>query len=58
MAESAVALERIAAAAGYKVGFPKAQWCCGLIAANAGDFKAGATTCATSCRAPFGTPRA
>src|SRR5256885_9448064 len=40
--ESAVALERIAAAAGFKVGFPKAQWCCGLVAANAGDFKTGA----------------
>jgi len=36
---SAVALQRIAEAAGYKVGFPKGQWCCGLIAANAGDFK-------------------
>jgi Fe-S oxidoreductase len=36
--ESAVALQRIAEAAGYNVGFPKAQWCCGLISANAGDF--------------------
>ena len=36
--ESAVALERITTAAGYNVGFPKGQWCCGLIAANAGDF--------------------
>src|SRR5438876_10752139 len=36
---SAVALERVAAAAGFKGGFPKDQWCCGLIAANAGDFK-------------------
>src|SRR5439155_17702313 len=36
---SAVSLERIAAAAGFKVGFPKDQWCCGLVAANAGDFK-------------------
>src|SRR6185503_5310555 len=36
---AAVALERIATAAGYNVGFPKAQWCCGLIAANAGDFE-------------------
>ena len=36
--EAAVALQRIAKAAGYKVGFPKGQWCCGLIAANAGDF--------------------
>jgi L-lactate dehydrogenase complex protein LldF len=39
--EAAVALERIARAAGYTVGFPKGQWCCGLIAANAGDFRAG-----------------
>src|SRR6266852_4558024 len=36
--ESAVALQRIAEAAGYRVEFPKGQWCCGLIAANAGDF--------------------
>ena len=36
--ESAVALQRIAEAAGYAVGFPKGQWCCGLISANAGDF--------------------
>ncbi len=36
---AAVALERIATAAGFKVGFPKAQWCCGLISANAGDFR-------------------
>ena len=35
---AAVALERIATAAGFQVGFPKAQWCCGLVAANAGDF--------------------
>jgi L-lactate dehydrogenase complex protein LldF len=39
---AAVALERIATAAGFNVGFPKGQWCCGLIAANAGDFKGGA----------------
>jgi L-lactate dehydrogenase complex protein LldF len=36
------ALERIARAAGYRVEFPKDQWCCGLIAANAGDFTAAA----------------
>ncbi len=35
---AAVALERIATAAGFKVGFPKGQWCCGLISANAGNF--------------------
>ncbi len=34
-----VALERIATTAGFDVGFPKDQWCCGLVAANAGDFK-------------------
>ncbi|HKV86642.1 MAG TPA: LUD domain-containing protein, partial [Candidatus Dormibacteraeota bacterium] len=38
---AATALERIATAAGYSVGFPKEQWCCGLIAANAGDFSTG-----------------
>ena len=49
--QAAVALERIATAAGFNVGFPKGQWCCGLIAANAGDFKGGAalhTTLAAS----------
>ena len=40
--QAAVALERIATAAGFRVGFPKDQWCCGLIAANAGDFSGGA----------------
>jgi Fe-S oxidoreductase len=43
--EAAVALEQIATAAGFKVGFPKEQWCCGLIAANAGDFQTGAKLC-------------
>jgi len=37
--DSARALERIARAAGYEVGFPKGQWCCGLIAGNAGNFE-------------------
>ena len=36
---SARALERIAIAAGFDVGFPKGQWCCGLIAGNAGNFE-------------------
>jgi len=45
--QAAVALERIATAAGFNVGFPKGQWCCGLIAANAGDFKGGAALHAT-----------
>jgi iron-sulfur cluster protein len=39
---AASSLEKIATSAGFRVGFPKAQWCCGLIAANAGDFKGGA----------------
>jgi L-lactate dehydrogenase complex protein LldF len=39
--QAAVALERLARAAGFDVGFPKGQWCCGLIAANAGDFEGG-----------------
>ena len=37
--ESAAALQQIVEAAGYVVEFPKDQWCCGLISANAGDFK-------------------
>jgi len=40
--DAPAALERIATAAGFQVAFPKQQWCCGLIAANAGDFKTGA----------------
>ena len=40
--EAAVALRQIADTAGYRVEFPKGQWCCGLIAANAGDFSGGA----------------
>jgi L-lactate dehydrogenase complex protein LldF len=39
--QAASALEHVARAAGYTVGFPKEQWCCGLIAANAGDFSTG-----------------
>jgi iron-sulfur cluster protein len=39
---AALALRQIADSAGYRVEFPKGQWCCGLIAANAGDFPAGA----------------
>jgi L-lactate dehydrogenase complex protein LldF len=37
--QSVTALERIATRAGFRVAFPKEQWCCGLVAANAGDFK-------------------
>jgi hypothetical protein len=40
--ESAVAVQRIAWAAGFVVGFPKVQCCCGLIAVNADDFEGGA----------------
>jgi iron-sulfur cluster protein len=40
--EAGHALEKIARAAGYDVRFPERQWCCGLIAANAGDFEHGA----------------
>ena len=40
--QAAVALRQIADIAGYRVEFPKGQWCCGLIAANAGDFSGGA----------------
>jgi L-lactate dehydrogenase complex protein LldF len=40
--QAAVALERLARAGGYNVEFPKAQWCCGLISANAGAFEVGA----------------
>jgi len=36
------ALQAIARAAGYRVEFPRSQWCCGLIAANAGGFEEGA----------------
>ena len=39
--EAGQALERIVRAAGYRVDFPRAQWCCGLMAANAGDFERG-----------------
>ena len=37
------ALETIARAAGYRVEFPRAQWCCGLMAANAGSFSPAAS---------------
>jgi L-lactate dehydrogenase complex protein LldF len=41
MPAAAIALERVARAAGFDIGFPKDQWCCGLVAANAGDFEGG-----------------
>src|SRR5438105_2158095 len=40
--EAGIALERILRAGGYEVEFPRSQWCCGLISANAGDFEKGA----------------
>jgi iron-sulfur cluster protein len=40
--EAGVALERILRAAGHRVEYPRAQWCCGLIASNAGEFGRGA----------------
>jgi L-lactate dehydrogenase complex protein LldF len=41
MPEAGQALERIVRAAGCHIEFPKAQWCCGLMPANAGQFEAG-----------------
>jgi L-lactate dehydrogenase complex protein LldF len=40
--EAGEALERVLHAAGHRVEFPRAQWCCGLISSNAGDFARGA----------------
>jgi L-lactate dehydrogenase complex protein LldF len=40
--EAGEALNRILLAAGHSVEFPRDQWCCGLICANAGDFEKGA----------------
>src|SRR5438309_4555029 len=40
--QAGTALNRILHAAGYRVEFPRDQWCCGLICANAGDFARGA----------------
>ena len=62
--EAAVALRQIADSAGYRVEFPKGQWCCGLIAANAGDFSTGASLHADLARSlgdskgPIVTPSA
>jgi L-lactate dehydrogenase complex protein LldF len=39
--EAGEALEGILKAAGHRVQFPRAQWCCGLISSNAGDFARG-----------------
>jgi Fe-S oxidoreductase len=62
--QAAVALRQIADKAGFKVGYPKGQWCCGLIAANAGDFKGGADLCSAlasslgDSKGPIVTPSA
>jgi iron-sulfur cluster protein len=62
--QAGVALECLAAAAGFQVGFPKEQWCCGLVAANAGEFKAGAalsaelTAALRDSKGPIVTPSA
>jgi Fe-S oxidoreductase/L-lactate utilization protein LutC len=61
---AAVALRQIADTAGYEVGFPKGQWCCGLIAANAGDFSGGVelneslAECLRDSKGPIVTPSA
>jgi Fe-S oxidoreductase len=39
--QAASALERIVRAAGCRIEYPAAQWCCGLMPANAGDFEKG-----------------
>ncbi|HEX2681531.1 MAG TPA: LUD domain-containing protein, partial [Candidatus Dormibacteraeota bacterium] len=62
--QAGVALERLATAAGFQVGFPEEQWCCGLVAANAGEFKAGAalsadlTAALRDSKGPIVTPSA
>src|SRR2546429_9869658 len=62
--EAALALEQLARAAGFDVGFPKGQWCCGLIAANAGDFEGGyklntsLVECLRASKGPVVTPSA
>ncbi|HEX6488784.1 MAG TPA: LUD domain-containing protein [Candidatus Dormibacteraeota bacterium] len=40
--QAGVALARILQRSGFRVVLPKSQWCCGLVAANAGDFDKGA----------------
>ncbi|MGH7904095.1 MAG: LUD domain-containing protein, partial [Candidatus Dormibacteraceae bacterium] len=50
------ALETIIRAAGFSVEFPKRQWCCGLIAANAGRFEEGASMAGQLAEALAGSP--
>ena len=49
--DQGVALSRILERAGFRVLLPKAQWCCGLVAANAGDFEKGSALAADLARA-------
>jgi L-lactate dehydrogenase complex protein LldF len=49
--DEGIALARILERAGFRVLLPKAQWCCGLVAANAGDFEKGAAMAADLARA-------
>jgi len=62
--EAAVALNRIARAAGYRVEFPRDQWCCGLICSNAGAFDKGSglnrdlVTALAASQGPIVTPSA
>lgn len=39
--QAGVALQQILHAAGHRVEFPRDQWCCGLMCANAGDMERG-----------------
>lgn len=58
------ALERILRAGGFRVEYPAGQWCCGLIAANAGDFERAGRLCRglvsalAGSEAPIVTPSA
>jgi len=56
LTEFAVALQRIARAAGFVVGFPKVQCCFGLIAATRATSRA-AWTYTGSWRRVLGIPR-
>ena len=49
------ALERILRAAGFRITFPPRQWCCGLVAANAGRFEQGAEMAARLAEALAGS---
>ncbi len=51
MPEAGEALAHICEQAGFRVLLPKEQWCCGLVAANAGDFGRGARLAGDLARA-------